>query len=232
MNQANALLHLQSVDQQLIKTNKRLREITTQFENDAVIASAQAQVTEAQGAVSPLATQVRNLELEIQGSVEKIKIADETLYSGRVKNPKEMQELQQEIDALGRRKSELEENLLNVMLGLESAQAAVNAAQADLQTTVESRAGEKRSLLDEQTRLTEQANALRSQREAALARVEEAVFQIYRGLMSKKGGIAVAKLDGQSCSVCQIEQTMAIVLEAKRGQGLVYCVNCGRILVG
>lgn len=232
MNQANALLHLQSVDQQLIKTNKRLKEIAVQFENDAAIAAAQAQVTEAQAAVSPLAAQVRNLELEIQGSAEKIKTADETLYSGRVKNPKEMQELQQEIDALGRRKSELEEALLSVMLDLESAQAVVNAAQADLQTTVEARAGEKQSLLDEQTRLTEQANTLRTQRESALARVEDAVFQIYRGLMSKKGSIAVAKLDGQSCSVCQIEQTMAIVLEAKRGQGLVYCVNCGRILVG
>lgn len=232
MNQAQALYRLQEIEQKLIKANKRLKEIAAELSNDAAIAAAQNQLEEAQKALTPLQTRTRDLELEIQSTTQKIKIADETLYSGRINNPKVLQELQQEIAALERRKSELEDDLLNLMMQTETAQNNVTEAQTALQTTTETRAGEHRHLIDEQTALQEQAAALRKQREAAMEHVTPENFQIYRSLMAKKNNIAVASLEGQSCAVCRIEQTMNVVQDVRRGQSLVYCLNCGRILIG
>jgi predicted nucleic acid-binding Zn-ribbon protein len=54
----------------------------------------------AQKTLTPLQSRARNLELEIQSTSEKIRLTDQQLYSGKVRNPKELQEMQQEIQSL------------------------------------------------------------------------------------------------------------------------------------
>ena len=50
------------------------------------------------------------LILEIKSVAEKIKSTDADLYSGRITNPKALQELQSEIDSLKRQQSQLEDS--------------------------------------------------------------------------------------------------------------------------
>ena len=100
MTQAEALFHLQEIDLQLIQAQKRLTEIATDLADNKTILEAQTQVEAAQKTLTPLQTRARNLELEIQSTSEKIRLTDQQLYSGKIRNPKELQEMQQEIQSL------------------------------------------------------------------------------------------------------------------------------------
>jgi|FLYN01.1.fsa_nt_gi predicted nucleic acid-binding Zn-ribbon protein len=232
MTQAEALYQLQEIDLRLARAQKRLQEISALLGDNQAVMKAQAQVSQAQQRLAPLQTSVRNLELEIQSNKQKIQVTDEQLYSGRVKNPKELQDMQQEIQSLKKRNEELEDHLLETMIAVEEAEAALAGATSQLQQVREAWESEHGQMLDEGAQLESQIAALRQQREQALKSVEPEYQKLYQNLRAKKHNQPIAVLSGNSCGVCGVEQTLAIVKSVRQGQELVYCMSCGRILVG
>lgn len=231
MSQAEALYHLQEIELSVIRRQKRLAEITQILGDDKVVAAAQADVAAVQAALAPLRTRARNLELEIQSNVQKTRATDDQLYSGKVKNTKELQDMQQEIVSLKKRHGELEELLLDVMLSVDDRETALTDAEAALARVVETRQGSQRDLLDEQAALQREVTTLKAQRETALKDVAPDSLAKYNALRPKKNNQPISVLYGESCSVCGVEQTMAIVRQAQLAQSLVTCHSCGRILV-
>jgi uncharacterized protein len=231
MYQAQALFQLQEIDLNILRRQKRLSEIAAILADDQQVAAAQAQVTAAQQALTPLRTRARNLELEIQSSGQKAQSTEDQLYSGSVKNTKEMRDMQQEITALRKRRGELEETLLDTMVSIEDGEAALKDAETELARVLETQRDAHGHLIDEQVELQAQVAKLREQRELALKTVEPDNLTRYKTLRQKKGSQPLALLQGSNCGVCGVQQTMAIEREVRQGQSLVMCQNCGRILV-
>src|SRR5688572_14994668 len=100
MIQAEALWHLQEIELNLLRHQKRLNEIATILGDDQAVLAAQTLLADAQKALVPLRTKARNFELEIQSNGQKAQQTEQQLYSGKVKNTKEMQDMQSEIAAL------------------------------------------------------------------------------------------------------------------------------------
>jgi hypothetical protein len=215
----------------VLRAQKRVQEISAVLGDNHSINAAQAEVTQAQQRLMPLQTSARNLELEIQSNSDKIRTTDEQLYGGSVTNPKELQDMQQEIRSLKRRNEELEDRLLETMMAIEEAEAALNAATSHLHDVREIWESEHGQLLDEGAQLESQIATFQQQREQALKSVTPENQKLYHNLRVKKHNQPVAALDGNSCSVCGVEQTLAVAKSVRQGQELVYCTNCGRILV-
>ena len=72
---------------------------------------------------------------------------------------------------------------------------------------------------------------LEQQRQTALQAVDADSLQIYRELRSAKRGQVVAPMVDNMCKVCGTTQNLTIAKQVRTGQGLVYCIGCGRILV-
>ena len=231
MTQAEALYHLQEFDLIIAQSQKRLAEIAVALSNNQILIEAKNQVQTAQNTLAPLQTKTRNLELEIQSNTEKIHSTDEQLYSGRVRNPKELQEMQQEIQSLKNRNLELEDVLLDAMLNVENAQAELHQQQAALEQLTADWESDHQHLLDEQNKLQAEVEKQRQKREGALPPITPETLKVYNTLRPRKNNQPVALLIGGSCSVCRVEQDMAIIGEVRKGQKLTYCVSCGRILV-
>jgi predicted nucleic acid-binding Zn-ribbon protein len=231
MNQAEALYRLQEVDLSLIRTQKRLQEISAVLGNSESITTAQRDVDQTQQKLTPLQNHVRNLELEIQSNSRKVRATEEQLYSGHVKNPKELQDMQQEIQSLKKRNQELEDTLLEAMVSAEDAEAALAQTMTALQGIKMTWESEHGQLLDEGVQLESQIAQFKQQRETALAAVTAENQKLYLNLRAKKHNQPIAALTGDSCAVCGVEQTLAVSKSVRQAQELVYCVNCGRILV-
>jgi predicted nucleic acid-binding Zn-ribbon protein len=231
MTQAEALLALQEIDLNLIRNQKRLQELTAMLAGNQGVSDAEAKVAEALKQLTPVQTQARNLELEIQSNASKIANTDEQLYGGRVRNPKELQEMQQEIQSVKKRNVELEDHLLETMVIIEDGEKLLTEAQAQLNEVTQAWENEHKQLLDEQSQLESQVKALRQKREQALTPITPENQQLYASLRTKKNNQPISALDGNTCSVCGVEQTLAIMKNVRQEQGLVYCGNCGRILV-
>ncbi|MCB9451324.1 MAG: hypothetical protein H6672_07780 [Anaerolineaceae bacterium] len=230
MIELETLYRVQEIELEILAGHKRLKEITAALEENEVVVAAQSALDTAQGALAPLQKQSRSLELEIKTNREKAKSAETRLYSGNVKNPKELQDIQQEIESLKKRHSELEDHLLETMLEAEEAEAAVNEAQSHLDSVTAAFTAEHGQLLDEQTTLKARDTALRQNREKRLAGVEPDLLKLYNTLRPRKGNQPIALLVGSSCSVCGVEQNRMTADAARRRQEIVYCNSCERIL--
>lgn len=231
-SQAQSLYQLQTLDIALSKRRVRLKEIAALLGDDHKVAEARTALTDAENVLKPLQTRSRDLDLEIKALVDKIKAADERLYSGKIRNPKEMQDLQNDITSLQKRQSHLEDDLLELMMRVEEAQEGVDRAQAALKAALALQAGEQLSLRNEQENLTAEVRQAEAERKAAAQHIAPGTLKQYEALrIAKKGGAVVAPLVGESCKLCGVEQTTSIVQKVHQSQELVPCWSCGRILV-
>lgn len=231
MNQPEALYQLQQVDLQIVRQQKRLDEIAAQLGDRQPIDQAQAVVTRASQQLVPLRSQTRDLDLELKTVEQKSQQTEQQLYSGSVKIPKAMQEMQQELDALKRRSGELEERLLDAMMTSEDAQAALEQAEAALIQTTQQWETAHAGLLQEQAEIQQAMQQLQQNRQEALKPVQPDSLKQYNALKPRKANQPVSVLKDMSCSVCGIEQTVNVVQAVRRGDQLIPCTNCGRILV-
>ncbi|GAB4508898.1 MAG: C4-type zinc ribbon domain-containing protein [Anaerolineae bacterium] len=230
-SQAAALYHLQEIDLQIMHNRKRLKEIAGLLEDNQAVKDAQERVDAAENELRPLRAHVRDLELESQSNSQKADDAEQRLYSGEIKNPKEMQELQQEIDALRRRNIELEERLIENISTAERIESDLTEFQIALETIQSTAQTTRAELLVEQKAVAVATQELKAKREHAIVGIPPESLELYENLRPKKSGRPIAILkDGSDCSVCGFEQTTTVAREAQLGQRLVSCINCGRIL--
>jgi len=231
MSQAVALYHLQQIDLRLLRNHTRLKEIEIALKDNSTVTSAQAQVDAANQAITPVKTKIRDLELEIQSVTQKTKATEQRLYSGSVKNPKELQEMQEEIESLKRRNDTLEEQLLEMMLTLEDLQENLETEESNLSEVTQDWETQNSDLIAEKQDLEADSDAYKGKRKSALQNVSEESLKLYNTLRKRKANKPISALQDVSCTTCGIEQTMSIAQEVRHNQELVYCVNCGRILV-
>lgn len=231
MNPLESLYSLQEIELHIAQVQKRLNEISAALSDNRAVSDAQQQLEAARQNLVPLQTKTRNLELEIQSNNDKIRQTDEALYSGRVRNPKELQDMQHEIQLLKKRTADLEDTLLETMLLVETAEAehtqkltALTQVQADGQKN-------HQGLLEDQSKLKVDLAALGQKRAELLPQISEDNLKAYNTLKPRKSNQPIALLVNESCSFCRVEQEMAIISEARRGRKLMHCSSCGRILV-
>lgn len=231
MSQPESLYQLQKIDLEIIKHRNRLQEIASILANDEAIQQAQAGVDAANTTLTPLKTRLRDLEMETKSNEEKTRTSEQQLYSGAIKNPKEMQDMQQEIASLKKRHSDLETTILETMMAVEEAEAALAEREANLASVTASRGDEHRQLLDEQSKLENRIHQLNENREQVLRELTPENIKIYDTMKVKKHNQPIAVMEGNTCSICGVAQTVTIEREVRQGTRLVNCSNCGRILV-
>ncbi|MEZ4667346.1 MAG: hypothetical protein R3E39_05420 [Anaerolineae bacterium] len=230
MTQPDTLYRLQEIEIGIQARHKRLEEIASSLANNELVQQAQQQVANVKQVLSPLQTRSKNLELEIKSNATKIKETDEALYSGRVRNPKELQDMQHEIELLKKRNLELEDLLLETMVAVETTEAELDKRETNLQQAIEEHETANHHLIEERTRIKSEGSLLVKNREAVLLDVTPESLQTYNNLKVRKNNQPVALLVNQSCTACRVQQDLAVVTEARKGQKLVFCASCGRIL--
>jgi len=230
MPQAEALYKLQKIDLRILRNNRRLAEIAAALENNETVQAAQNAVNEAEERLKPLHRRQRELEQEIQSNNQKSKTSEDRLYSGNVKNPKELQDLQNEIAALKNRNEELEELLLEQMMTVELAETELEEKEDELAKVKAAWEADHQDLLAEKQQIEADNAAEITQRKAALQPINDDSLKRYEQMKPRKANQPIAALNGDSCSVCGMQQTMTIIQDVGSGKDFVSCANCGRIL--
>lgn len=226
---ARLLYELQQVDLAIEAKQRDLNEVEAQLGESEELRAARARLESVQQRLAQIERTQREQELELQSLADKLKAEENRLYSGRVKNPKELAGLQKEVRYLTRRRDELEEQLLETMVAREELQTQVNQAMHRLQDLEAEWKDQQASLVDAQRRLQEELLRLHEQREALRKRLGQDALDTYNYLRRTKG-IAVAPLEGGLCGGCRVALP-TVDLQRAQGGALAHCSNCGRILV-
>lgn len=229
MSQIHLLFHLQQIDSEINEKKARLREVLQAQQQTGPLLAARQKTQETDAARQQLRNQLKDLELELGGVNAKAQQSERRLYSGKVTNPKELTDLQHEIEALGRRRAVLEDEILEVMVQLEEADAANQEAAQILEEMEAAWSTELDKLKAEQKRLAVRINELIAQRQQQVQRIDARMLKVYDSTGRQHNGVAVTTLKGGLCTACGVTASAQKVKKVDEGE-LVYCGSCGRIL--
>jgi predicted nucleic acid-binding Zn-ribbon protein len=230
MSQTQPLYELQQVDLEIQGVSGRLKEIAATLGENAELKRARKMATDAQAVLAKCRAEMHDLDLEVSSLSEKIETNESRLYSGRVINPKELANLEEELASLKRWREKREEDLLEAMLATEEAEATLSDAQAILTQVSETWGAEQGDLADEQTTLQARLEELGDRRQSLIAVVGPEDVATYERLRQRKAGRAVAAVKDGVCEGCRMNPPSSQVQHARSGSELVFCNNCGRIL--
>ncbi len=230
MSASFGLFRLQQIDSHIAQIEARLAKIQKMLEDSAELQAAQEQVKAAEEDQRTSVRAQRKSEDEAQSQQIKIQQVKSSLYGGVVRNPKELQDLQADIESLKKHLAALEEHELQDMLKTEAAQAALKKAHIEL-TLAQARLGdEHHELFEERESLTSELNRFQSERQAAVSAIASDLLKTYDELRLQRRGVAVAEVLNNACSACGTTLTAAIQQTARHAVELVRCPSCGRIL--
>ncbi|HSK64617.1 MAG TPA: C4-type zinc ribbon domain-containing protein [Pyrinomonadaceae bacterium] len=136
-----------------------------------------------------------------------------------------------EADAARKQISTLETQILEQMESLDTAEAALKA-RADEIATLNSDREARLKAFDEQTqRQSEQLIVARKERDQVFVNLPKAMSTMYSRISARiRDGVAVAEARNRSCSACFMSLRPQVMAEIRRGEEIITCDNCGRIL--
>ena len=229
MSRSANLYALQQTDSEIDTRTARLAEINNLLGETEELASARQRLQRAGEALSQWRTQQRNQDLVLQDLERKRKSSELELYSGKIRNPKELSDLQKEISSLNRRKGVIEDKLLEIMLSVEEGEAEESEADETLKQLEKEWEAEQVDLLAENEALENELADLSARRQFQVRAIPPADLRNYEHLRPRKRNLAVAILRGAECQGCMTSVSAARAKEA-RSDALAYCGTCGRIL--
>lgn len=232
MSQTLSLYRLQQTDAAIERILARLEEIETILSDDAAIRAARIQVEEREQQRRNAERQLRQAEQAVEAQRIKIEQVEASLYGGAVRNPKELQDLHNDLAALQRHLSKLENQQLEAMIALESAETVSREAQQALQVTQAERERLLTTLREEQARLQKELEKYRAERQAITVSISAENLELYQQLRQSRRGVAVASIVESACSACGAALPPAIQQAARSSAQLTRCPSCGRILCG
>jgi uncharacterized protein len=225
---AKQLFELQEIDLQIESREKAVWQMTAELGGSDVLRNTRSKFSEEQARFDSLAAEQRALDWEIDDLSAKLKTIEKDLYSGRIKIPKELTSLQQEIATIKARRSQLEDKALIMMEQIETNRKSLAKTTADfkqIETDWKLRQDElNRKIEVEKQSITQ----LTMQREALVRAIEPAIMQTYQTLRKQRGS-AVAKVEQGICRGCRIALPAGELQNVRSGR-LVQCSSCGRIL--
>jgi predicted nucleic acid-binding Zn-ribbon protein len=155
------------------------------------------------------------------------------LDAGQVNSPRELENLQSEIESLLRRQSDLEDVELDVMERLEGAQARLKEAgseRAAISTDVEAVTARRDVALAE---IAESSGTAARRRSAVVAEEPDDLVELYERLRVQHGGVGAAALRRGQCQGCHLTLNTVDLnaIRAAAADDVLRCEECRRILV-
>ena len=155
------------------------------------------------------------------------------LDAGQVSSPRELENLQSEIESLLRRQSDLEDVELDVMERLEAAQSRLKEAGAE-RTAIGTDAAAVTTRRDVAlAEIAEQSQAAAERRGAVVAEEPADLLDLYERLRAQHGGVGAAALRRGQCQGCHLSLNTVDLnaIRAAADDDVLRCEECRRILV-
>jgi len=228
MSIAQQLYQLQEVDLKLAANQQQQDRVNGQLGESQEVARVRARLEAERQRLEELESQQHDVEWEIDDLTTKLKATEEQLFGGKIRNPKELTNLQREADDLKTRRSQLEDRALGLMDQAESITKSIDNLTGDLSKLEAEWRSQQEKLSVELAELKAVHARLSDERQQLALGIVPGTIEIYEQLRLRRG-TAVARVEQGTCRGCQITLPTT-ELQQVRGGGLVRCGSCGRIL--
>lgn len=234
MDPGARLLELQRLDLELDRLRARQRDLEAGGEVNAARSAAdaaEAELGEHRLRLSAMDRDGTKLEHEIDSLRQRSQAEERRLYDGSIANAKELGSIQHEVESLGRRVSDREDELLALMEQREQVDALAVDASARAAELRERLSGVMVAAEDEARAVAGDLEERAAARAGVAQLVDGDVLGLYEDLRRQKKGVAVAELVDGVCLGCHEQLSASELDRVRRTDGLKRCEHCRRILV-
>ena len=230
MSKTRLLYDLQLIDLEMDARKTALTDIASRIGESEALDRARAALAEEEEHLAELERGQRERESEADDLQAKAAIAEDKLYGGNVKNPKELASLQEQLKIYQAKMKELDDKTLNIMEQIETVEQGLSVKRDDLARMEVEWQAEQESLMREQSELSTMMSEMEGKRNELGSKVETPLLDLYHTLRQKRQGKAIAKVEQGICQGCRIALPMSELQRVKTGQTIVQCGSCERIL--
>jgi uncharacterized protein len=231
-----ALLSVQDLDTALDQHRRRrsgLQERAELAGIDGRLGRVEDRLIAASALRDKVAEREEALEADLGATEARRAEVSKRLYGGTVSATRDLQAMAADVESLTARASKLEEQAFEVMEEREPLDAEVAAIQREKEHLLDARAEVEGRLFVAEGEIDREIALDTGRRTEAVAQVPSDLLTIYERLRTRLGGIGAARLVGPSCTGCHLKLPAQELDRVRREppDALVYCDQCGRILI-
>ena len=229
------LLELADLDAELSRLDHRRRSLPEAAEAERIEATDRGlrdEIAGLEAQETDLAREQGKAEADVEQVRSRVGRDQERLDAGQVSSARELENLQSEIASLGRRQSDLEEIVLDVMERRETAQSRRDALAAE-RTALADQLGEVTARRDATlAEIIEEAGKAQDRRAGVAAGEPADLLALYERMRAQHG-VGAAALRGGRCQGCHLSLNTVDLnrIRAADPDEVLRCEECRRILV-
>ena len=228
MSNVGELYQLQETEIEIESLTKTLKTCLKKLGENEKLVEARSKLISIHNRLEELKKQQQEIGWAINDISAKLKKSNDDLYSGRINNPKELVNLQQDVKTMEDKCKQLEDEELEVMAQIDTV-TSEQSEQSICYKAIESEwRSEHVALIDEAKQLKTSISQLKEKRKAMAAAIDPKMLEYYNQLKANKG-LAVAVIVQGMCHGCRISLSSAELQRVRAGQ-VVECSSCRRIL--
>lgn len=223
------LIHLQKIESRAAVANKAIADAPARIATlDALLHDATAALDTAKHSLSDSKTRRGYADKDLAAVQQRqSKYKDQLM---QVKTNDEFRAMQHQIEAVAVEVAQTEEKILINMMEADEINAAIKKAEAALKAA-QAKVSAERSAIEQDVTVQQAAIAECATGRATLvaALVDKGVMDTFERI-AKVRGIAVARAEGERCTVCQVRLRPAVFVNVLKNDQIVQCDSCQRIL--
>jgi predicted nucleic acid-binding Zn-ribbon protein len=231
VNEELAILYqVQQFDTEIGRRRLALAALDTGAELDQEIAVLTEELADLRRKPQVAEKESLDSELQVRTLQEKKKRFSDQLYSGKVGNPRQLSDLQSEVEMLGREARKVEDRVLELMETLESQRAETASREARLKEFGEQLAAARASYEEAGSRLRVELSQLETSRAETAQKVSPVVLKRYEQIRVRSGNLGLVRITSGECPGCHISLPSETLKHVKAGRSGLTCESCGRLL--
>ena len=229
------LLALQQLDSDLIQIKHKMSTLPIARQFDEVskeLAAKRDLLVAAQTERDDIKHELTRAEVDVEQVVSRIERDEKRLSSGQG-SPKELEQLQHELVSLGKRRAELEEVELEIMVRIEGVDTRIKELEGECKS-LEAQANDLKVQKERELDSLESLAKSTTESRAELApKIDGELLALYEKVRVSGDGIGAAKLLGNQCMGCHLTMNAAELTRVKAlaEDEVVRCEECRRILI-
>jgi predicted nucleic acid-binding Zn-ribbon protein len=231
----NQLLALQQIDSDIIQLEHRIKNLPLAAQLDKAtqsLISSKNLLIAAETEKSDIKHELSRSEVDVEQVVSRIEKDEKRLAAG-TGSPKELEQIQHELSSLAKRRSELEEVELEILVCIEGIDERIKSLVSEV-SNWESEVAKLKAQLDSEINELNSAKTRDIEARTELAKsIDAELLQLYEKIRSASDGVGAARLAGAKCEGCHLTMNSAEVTRIKSlpDDELVRCEECRRILI-
>lgn len=225
------LYGLQEVDLRRDARRALIADIDSRLVETPELLAAREEAADAEAQADRLRREQRELEAQLAALDAKIGPIETKLYSGEIRNPKELSDLQKEVEILKAQRRKMDDEALGGLEVVEIANVSAQEAKDEAARIEAEWLADQEQLRQKKAEAAKDLERLQTDRDNRTQSMDRAMLGLYENLRAAKNGRAVARLDRGNCTGCNVTLPTNMVSRVRMADTLVQCPRCERILV-